>query len=253
LIMRRILVVGFVALILALPGVAPAGTNPGVKLMVHGNVDGVDTAGDPFTAIPAPANVSDFREYATQDPNGVEWFILCVVSPEENSPNFNTVEFGTSTDFDTGVGYIGFWGPIDPGAPFFPLEVSTATWPNDRAEGTAISWAPGCFTAHIQPIYYMGVYPYAGGPIPLGPHPVQGQSVVDCEDDPGSDELAELPTLNISQTPVCCLPETCEILTQEDCVNAGGTFTMGEFSCYADPCPSPTQNSTWGSIKQTYR
>jgi hypothetical protein len=56
------------------------------------------------------------------------------------------------------------------------------------------------------------------------------------------------------QPAACCLPtETCEVLLQADCTAAGGEWQSGTPGCVPDPCPTPTQRRSWGTIKETLR
>ncbi|MBU1699883.1 MAG: hypothetical protein KJ970_02300 [Candidatus Eisenbacteria bacterium] len=261
--MRRILLVSFVAVLLTLPSLILAGPNEGVYLAVHGNVDGIETNGDIFGSITIPANAADFSPTATPDAGGVEWFQLIVVSPPENTPNFNTIVFGIPTAYQN-ITSIDFWGPIAPGGAAIPLPIYTSGWPNGPGtRGAAVSWAPGCFYEHLQPVFYFGCYSYNAGYVALGAHPVQGGVVVDCGSNPQTDTFTSYPVFSVGGTAYgpCCVPvmeegdPNCLILTMEDCTLADGSFLNGQWvTCKnPDPCYVPVQQTTWGSIKRTYQ
>jgi hypothetical protein len=53
---------------------------------------------------------------------------------------------------------------------------------------------------------------------------------------------------------VCCVCEDCYIATVDDCAELGGEFHPEWLSCEPNPCPpSPTDNTSWGTIKAIYR
>jgi hypothetical protein len=53
---------------------------------------------------------------------------------------------------------------------------------------------------------------------------------------------------------VCCVCEDCYIATQEECDGLGGEFHPEWDTCEPNPCPaSPTDNTSWGTIKSIYR
>lgn len=258
--MRRLLLA--MALLAVTAGMAFAGPNAGVVLSVQGNVDGVETNGVPCDAIALPATCEELVPNATADVNGVNWYLVVVVSDPANTPNFNTVVFGLGAYDPYADGYIGFYGPCVPGA----LEITTGGWPLG-GEGTAVSWAPDCLTGYMEPVYFFGVYPY-GGSIPLGVHPVQGGSVVDCSADPQTDDFVgfggmegvnpECPGGTQPEPGACCFGPDCVLLLETECADQGGDW-YGDPECGPDnePCPqeppTPTQETTWGSIKNIYR
>lgn len=256
--MRRLLLA--IALLAVTAGMAFAGPNAGVVLSVQGNVDGVETEGAPCTAIALPATCEELVPNATADLNGVNWYLVVVASDPANTPNFNTVTFGLGAYDPYSDGYIGFFGPCVPGA----LEVSTGGWPLG-GEGTAVSWAPDCLYGLLEPVYFFGVYSY-GGTIPLGLHPTQGGSVVDCSADPQTDDFAGFggmegtnPTCPGGTQPepgACCFGPTCVMLLETECAAQSGVWYGGDCGPNNEPCPqepTPTQETTWGSIKNIYR
>ncbi|MBM3286725.1 MAG: hypothetical protein FJY88_05160 [Candidatus Eisenbacteria bacterium] len=52
----------------------------------------------------------------------------------------------------------------------------------------------------------------------------------------------------------CCFTDgTCLVLTEEECTRQGGYLWVPGEDCVDDCPPVPTQNTTWGKIKATYR
>jgi hypothetical protein len=259
--MRRLLLA--TAILAIASGVAFAGPNEGVILSIQGNAQGVETEGYPCVAIALPAECEDMVTGATPDATGISWYLAVVVSPAENTPNFNTVVFGLEAYEPYADGFIAFTGPCVAGA----LEVSTANWPLG-GEGTAVSWAPDCLYGYMEPVYFFGTYNY-GGVIPLGAHPVSPSVVVDCTADPASDAFVgfgqiegtnpDCPGGPDPEPAACCFGATCVMLLQTECADQQGVW-YGPEVCGADnyPCPqdppeTPTLDTTWGSIKNIYR
>jgi hypothetical protein len=209
------------ALMLMLLAGSFAGPNKGVILGVHGNVGGIDTNGDPCTAIALPWTCWELVPTATPDGNGVEWFLIVAVrEPEELA--FNTITFGIG-DFDAEVCYISMYGPCF--SEFSPLEIPTDDWPGVTS-GTSVSWAPECLTGNIVPVYYFGIYVYAPGAIPLGPfYPGQDENLVSCNEPP-----------------------------EEDAIWAYGEIGCGGYPVDPLVCDEPlVMQTTWGQIKAVYR
>ncbi|MBU1700694.1 MAG: hypothetical protein KJ970_07365 [Candidatus Eisenbacteria bacterium] len=253
-----------VMLLILTSGVAVAGPNAGVVLSVQGNVDGAATNGSPCTEIALPAACEDLIPSATDDVDGVSWYLVVVVSPPENTPNFNTVVFGLG-DYTASNTYIGFYGPCVTGA----LEISTQDWPNPN-QGTAVSWAPNCINGIMEPVYYFGVYAYSAGNIPLAVHPVQGGVVVDCSANPTTDDLEGFGVMGVGgnagsnpecpggvqpEPGACCFGPDCVLLLETQCVEQAGDWYGGACNPDGSPCPpdpNPVQETTWGSIKVVY-
>ena len=114
--------------ILLWTAVVYAGPNAGVKLYVHGNVTGVETNGDPCGNIPLPSSCEELVTGATEDSGGISWYLIVVVSPPENVPNFNTVVFGLGAYDPYADGYISYYGPCVPGALEEQTQESGVLW-----------------------------------------------------------------------------------------------------------------------------
>lgn len=205
-----------------------AGPNEGVVLGVQGNVDGVETNGEPWIHIPYPQTCAELVPTATPDAYGVEWFLVVAVL-ESDPLEISTFAFGLG-EFDPVVLYIGAFGPTFTN--LSPLEISTEGWPGPQ-EGTAVTVGSCiCYPeTNVVPVYYFGVYAYAPGTIPLGPFGFPDPAVftvVDC--------------FCGGEQPI------------EDPIEDWGIMGCGGAEGF-NPCepPTPTEQTTWGQIKAIYR
>jgi hypothetical protein len=192
--------------------------------------------------------------------DGAEWVL--VVLANTTPVEVNAVVFGLG-DYDPSTTYVAFYAPCDPWGT--ALEITYPGWP-EPGMGTAVTWAPNCFTGtYMVAVYYLGVYAYAAGTIPFGPHPTQGAAVSSCENI--ADDVACLDSYagfggatgsNCTLGPppqegACCFDGTCVMLLEEDCIAQGGQWVGGP--CDPNPCQPPTavEETTWGAIKNIYR
>jgi len=61
-------------------------------------------------------------------------------------------------------------------------------------------------------------------------------------------------TCPVPREGACCIGEDCVILTEADCGLAGGLYQGDDTVCDPNPCiGNPTENTTWGAIKNSYR
>jgi hypothetical protein len=205
-------------LLSTITGVIQAGPNEGVALFVHG-VQGFEE-----TLCLVPDTCDELIPEANPDGLGVELYYAVVVSPPTNLPSFDTIAFGIG-EYDSYVCYVGYWGPCH--SELNPLEIPDPDWPQPNT-GTAISWAPHCFTDPVIPVYYFGFYLYYGdgGQVPLMPHPGTDSGVVSCEVPPQLDLFEEY-----------------------------GIMGCGDADGWNPECPIPTavEATTWGRIKSCYR
>ena len=79
------------------------------------------------------------------------------------------------------------WGPCD--LIGSPLEIPGDGWPGPNT-GTAVSWAPDCWSGDLVPVYWLVTYAYASGVIPLEAHPIQNSTFVDCSSPPIEDTIS---------------------------------------------------------------
>lgn len=254
--------------VLAVSGTAYAGPNAGVQLHVHGNYEGVATNGDPCLLV--PANCEDFVPWATNDvEEGLDWFIMVVVSPPENTPNFDTAVFGIG-DYSTACAYPGYWGPCWPVSPLYTTD-PPFPWPNS---GVAVTERPECQTGYVEPIFWICFYDYCAQDVPLHWHPTQGENgsgVSDCSGDPVLDPFVAYGIMGVSGAQgdnppcpgqvvmgACCDGPVCHYITEDECLGNGWEYVGDNVPCEnPNPCeePPPTavQETTWGSIKNIYR
>lgn len=71
---------------------------------------------------------------------------------------------------------------------------------------------------------------------------------------PGQSQLVVVVNGDVNeQVPeACCFGETCQLLLEADCLAQGGAFYGG--ACDPNPCPPvPTENKSWGQVKEMYR
>lgn len=219
--MRGLLVAAFFALVVS-AGLAFAGPNEDLVLVVQGNVDGAETDGDPCTSIVLPGSCSDLTPTAIPDLNGVEWFLI-LAAREPEPLGFTTITFGVG-NYNPDATYIALFGPCNQAEG--PLEIPSDDWPFPE-EGTSVSWAPSCLEGNMVPVYYFGIYAYGDGTIPLGDYyPGQPSGVVSCTDPP-----------------------------VEDVFIAYGTLGVGGAQGYNPDCtiPNPARRTTWGQIKAVYQ
>lgn len=209
--------------IAVLPWSVLAGPNEGVYLNPHGNVDGVETNGDPCLAIALPDTCGELSSTAVGDGLGVEWFLI-VAGRDSDPLGFTTITFGIG-NYDGEACYIAVFGPCNQAEG--PLEIPSDGWPlpDEDGVGTSVSWSPSCIQGTLVPVYYFGIYAYGPEMIPLGDYyPGQTAAVVSCDD-----------------------PVEEDVITAFGVLGIGGE--MGEIMCPA----TPTRKTTWGQIKNIYR
>lgn len=196
---------------------AHAASNEGIVLMVHGVPYGEHTVN-----CDVPETCEELTSNTEPDAFGIEWFLVVLVSPPENEPNFNTVTFSIG-DYDTNDLYVAYTGPCH--RELDPLEVPLGGWPLPIS-GVGISWAPNCLTSHIEPVYYMGAYVYGPETVYFGNFYGSSSSVVDCGFPPEEDPFADFAAMGFGGDPG-----------------------------YNPECPEPTAAdvTTWGRIKRMYR
>jgi hypothetical protein len=183
--------------------------------MVHGNFEGVDTAGNPCVSIPVPNSFFDMIPTASPDEHGLEWFLAVAVHyPQPVALSFQTITFGVGA-YDPQTCYIVAYGPCR--QDLNPQEIPSDGWPGP-VSGTAVAWIPGCLEGDAIPVYYFGVYAYSEGSIPLGGYyPSLDAEVTSCEEPVEADPI---------------------------------TF-FGEMQCGGHA--NAIESSTWGRIKVIYR
>ena len=256
--MRKVLLA--VAALALMAGGVYAGPNAGAVFVWHADQTITTTGGDVCGAMQLPATCDELVPQAVSA-DGVEWILMVLANTTDMQ--VSTLVWGLG-QYDPGAVYIGYYGPCDPWGT--ALEIPTSGWPGP-GEGTAVSWAPNCWTGTMFAFYYLGAYVYAPGTVPYGPHPTQNPpfQVVSCDpielDEPactdsyagfggaaGSNCCPQVP-----QEGACCFDGTCVLLLEEDCIAQGGQWVGGP--CDPNPCQPPTavEETTWGAIKNIYR
>jgi hypothetical protein len=206
------------ALLALAAGAVLAGPNEGILLMVHGVPPEEDARN-----CEVPETCEELTSNTQPNVLGIEWFLVVMVSPPENEPNFNTIWF-TIGDYDSQYLYIAFTGPCH--QDLDPLEVSAGGWPMPNS-GTGVTWVPHCLTSHIEPVYYIGTYIYAPGVIHFGDFYGSSPFVSSCEDPPTEDPIAGFASMGFGGEPG----------SNPEC---------------PEP-PTPIDERTWGRIKKMYR
>lgn len=57
-------------------------------------------------------------------------------------------------------------------------------------------------------------------------------------------------------TGACCIGDqgNCQVMTRDECANAGGAYQGDNTTCDPNPCPiTPTRDTSWGKIKANFR
>jgi hypothetical protein len=236
---------------------ALAGPNEGIVLAWHASLEPVGSFMNPCEDWTLPDSYDELYPNGVAI-DGIEWILVVLANavPLE----VNAVVFGLG-EYDPMETYIAFYEPCDPWGT--GLEIPYPNWPQPGT-GTAVTWAPNCFSgSDMVAIYFFGVYAYAPGIIPFGPHPTQGAAVSSCENIGDEirclDSYAGFGGANGQNCPLvpeegaCCFDSYCFIMLEEDCWAQGGIWVGGP--CDPNPCAggSPVQETTWGKIKRIYR
>lgn len=125
--------------------------------------------------------------------------------------------------------------------------------------------------SNVDPIAALGAYGfYTDGslPCPAGDVPVaccfpdgscQLLLASECDAAGGTPDPTGAAACNPNPCPqpaigACCIGDICVIRFEDDCDRDGGVFQGPDTTCDPDPCvPTPTFQTTWGSIKATNR
>lgn len=223
-------------------GAAVAGPNVGGTLIVHEN-PGVVASSDP-TDYCGSSGLQDCGAAITRH-DGTESAALFVLAafPGGSSPRLSGVVFGVGYPADITLLY---------GTACGDFELATAGWPAS-GEGTAVTWN-SAQTGLLTEVYSFVGYTYYGAPavLALTAHPSQGSSFADDSVPSQLDDIACLSSFGFNtagslccpgvviRTGACCLPDyTCQVLTADECVLAGGDYKGDDVPCAADTCPPP--------------
>jgi len=81
------------------------------------------------------------------------------------------------------------------------------------------------------------------------------QDLVAAENADCRAEWTNVVFVNLTPPPItgaCCLPGGCTVITQADCLAQNGTYMGDGSACDPDPCGTPVEKTTWGSLKHRY-
>ncbi|MCK4306458.1 MAG: hypothetical protein KAY24_19610, partial [Candidatus Eisenbacteria sp.] len=172
------------------------------------------------------------------------WFVLAAWNGERE---FCGTEFGLA-DFDPDI--YAFYG-YDACFPVQGLQLPTGNWPGP-VEGIALVATGTPWSGNFVPVYYFTGYAYSGETvIPLGIDPDPSKlfgGFANCAPAPEAWHAICFGAMGIN-TPgaecdpndpppeyACCMGEACQLLTLEECLDAGGQWRFGIDSCNPNPC-----------------
>lgn len=177
------------------------------------------------------------------------WFVIAAWDGEEKT--WCGTEFGLG-EYDARIFNILEWDVCYP--PDGGLEIPTPGWPGPN-EGIAFVVTGAPWEGNYQPVMRFGGYAYAyyGSdviPTDVDP-PTAFAGFSNCEAPPVPFDAHELGGLGINMdgiyaepvnyvppTGACCFWDwTCEVLTEEECLQAGGWFLGPDTGCEPNPCP----------------
>lgn len=142
-----------------------------------------------------------------------------------------------------------------PCVPSQNLEISTGSWPGPNS-GTAVTTTDVPWNGNFLPVYYFTGYAYyaAPGVIPFAPDPTQipFAGFINCLTPPVAYSAICLPSMGIlmpgieccsappAESPCCFADETCRVMTEAACQDAGGTWHPEYVDCGPpNPCEVP--------------
>ena len=169
----------------------------------------------------------------TLEETGAIWYVLAAFS---EPVSWCAVTFGFGA-YDAGIHLFMEWGACHGGG----MEAASAEWPGPN-EGTALIHAQR-WSGNYEPVYWFAGLAYGEGQLPLCAYSYAGQSGVrncrgqwfpiECFGALGvrTDGSACHP----GQTQACCVAEECLLLTQTDCLAAGGEW-HSQTLCDPSPC-----------------
>jgi len=234
------------AVAVIVPGVVlAAGPNIGGALLIHGSPEGLTFCGDGQNA-ELPAACEDFvtrLDVSGAPPLGFFSWIIVAVFPSNVNPEVRAVVFG--------IEYEGVDPPTVTNCGDFLI--GTGDWPASGS-GVGMTWDDKQ-TDHILPVIHFESVNYYGdtGYFTVVNHPAQGAPIfgddsIPTQEDPveyfgtlGFFQDGELPCPPDALPPgACCLPNgTCQVRTEPECDDAGGSWLGEGTDCDPNPCPPP--------------
>jgi hypothetical protein len=189
-------------------------------------------------------------QVSAQDSLGMVWYVIAAWESEEK--RWCGTEFGLG-EYDPAVFL------ILTSAPCFPvegLELSTPGWPGP-GEGTAFVVTGDPWQGNYVPVYAFGSYAYgtygAQTLVELAEDPATGScALANCSIPPqtvmlvppqrgalGINASGRVPTFLAPVVWACCVGFDCLMLTEEDCMLAGGVWHYGQTCDPDNPCEEP--------------
>lgn len=241
-------------------GPALAGPNGGGTLIVHDTGQTFSRWDDMvWPAPPASCEAVDNQAMVGMDMyNRAPFWQVCAAFPAGSSPRLKALAFGEHLTL--GMFILGAEVPN----PAEDFEIPQDGWPSADGGGIAISFLQ-VKTDLICEVYRFWGYAYYEGDIfATRTHPTNQSIFVDDSTPPREDPIAGFSSLGFGVPGVTVCPEavgaccfadgTCLIRAESDCTPFGGVFLGDVHTCDPNPCgPVPTQTTSWGKIKATYR
>ena len=176
-------------------------------------------------------------------------YVMSVLAafPEGSCPRLAGVTFGLGEYDDTNINLVDFGACGD-------FELPTGAWPAPF-EGTAVTFNPAIVSQLVE-LYWFAAYSYyaeSDGSLPLAGHPAQGADFADDSIPSLVDPVSGFSTLGLNGTVgqnvlpaggpasgACCFEDgSCQVLTADECVGAGGAYEGDDTVCDPNPCPQP--------------
>lgn len=131
------------------------------------------------------------------------------------------------------------------------FELANSDWPASGS-GTAVTWF-SVQTDPLVPVYWFNAYAYDGFALDLGPHPTQGGEFGDDSIPSQTDPIAGYGSFGFGSNPgsnvcpvagqlegACCFDDgSCTIMTEADCMAAGGFYQGDLTECDPFTCGDP--------------
>ena len=240
---------------LALASIASAGPNADGVILLHTEPDVSFTDGGTYCELAdvVPLTIC-FEANARTDETEPILFWVFAAFPVESNPRLSGVTLGIEYPAEVTI--------IDDEA-CGDFVLSDNEWPAS-GHGTAVTWNEAQ-TTHVTVIYGFVGYGASGGHFELTPNPNGGGVFADDSIPSLVDPIADYGVLGFGtegyvpcsddMVRACCFDDrTCELLGENDCSNAGGSFLPDEFACDPNPCePVPVVGTSWGRMKSQYR
>lgn len=256
--MKKLLLVGMALVFTA--GMALAGPHAGGALLVHVSENALTfcekggVGPENSSYLPETCEELVARTDIAADPLSAVAWVIVAAFPPSSSPDLKGTVFGVEHNVEI------LWHD--------GCGQSTIPYPGWPGSGTgmAVTWTLPQ-TTHLTEVYtFVGYCYYAQGSFAIVNHPSQGVPKFADNSVPPLEEVVEfLGVLGFFQDGylpcpqdeppmfgACCVGENfseCILVLEDECDG----LWLGDPSCDPNPCPIPTIDSSWGSIKANYR